>query len=115
MTAATHFKSQRALTSNHASSAKQTLLAMAVLLGAALIVALLVLVFIALRLNDHAETQSRFLVDKAWQMREAGLKSSLKDNAFWGDAYEHLHVKVDPEWAYVSRNLGPSLYDDFQV
>ena len=115
MTAATHFKSQRALTSNHASSAKQTLLAMAVLLGAALIVALLVLVFIALRLNDRAETQSRFLVDKAWQMREAGLKSSLKDNAFWGDAYEHLHVKVDPEWAYVSRNLGPSLYDDFQI
>lgn len=93
--------------------AKQTLQAMALLVGATIIIAAVGIIYIASQLNERAISQSRFLVEKAWEMRQSAIKSRIKDNAFWGDAYEHLHVKVDPEWAYVSQNLGPSLYNDF--
>jgi diguanylate cyclase (GGDEF)-like protein/PAS domain S-box-containing protein len=39
--------------------------------------------------------------------------STLKDYAFWGDAYKHLHLQVDPEWAFVRQNIGATLYADF--
>ncbi|MCB5309731.1 bifunctional diguanylate cyclase/phosphodiesterase [Yersinia massiliensis] len=94
--------------------AKQTLQAMALLVGAIIIIAAVGIIYIGAQLNEQAQSQSRFLVEKAWQMRQDAIKVRMKDNAFWGDAYEHLHVKVDPEWAYVSQNLGPSLYNDFR-
>lgn len=94
--------------------AKQTLQAMALLVGATIIIAAVGIIYIASQLNEQAQSQSRFLVEKAWQMRQDAIKVRIKDNAFWGDAYEHLHTKVDPEWAYVSQNLGPSLYNDFR-
>ncbi|CFQ97700.1 sensory box-containing diguanylate cyclase [Yersinia frederiksenii] len=93
--------------------AKQTLQAMALLVGATIIIAAVGIIYIASQLNEQAISQSRFLVNKAWEMRQNEIKARIKDNAFWGDAYEHLHVKVDPEWAFISQNLGPSLYNDF--
>lgn len=93
--------------------AKQTLQAMALLVGATIIIAAVGIFYIASQLNEQAISQSRFLVEKAWKMRQDSLRTRIKDNAFWGDAYEHLHVKVDPDWAFVSQNLGPSLYNDF--
>lgn len=94
--------------------AKQTLQAMALLVAATIIIAAVGIIYIASQLNEQAQSQSRFLVEKAWQMRQDAIKVRIKDNAFWGDAYEHLHVKVDTDWAYVSQNLGPSLYNDFR-
>lgn len=94
--------------------AKQTLQAMALLVGTIIIIAAVGIIYIGAQLNEQAQSQSRFLVEKAWLMRQDTIKVRMKDNAFWGDAYEHLHVKVDPEWAYVSQNLGPSLYNDFR-
>ncbi|CNG06887.1 EAL domain-containing protein [Yersinia intermedia] len=93
--------------------AKQTLQAMALLVGATIIIAAVGIFYIASQLNEQAISQSRFLVEKAWKMRQDSIKTRIKDNAFWGDAYEHLHVTVDPDWAFVSQNLGPSLYNDF--
>ncbi|CNH43869.1 bifunctional diguanylate cyclase/phosphodiesterase [Yersinia pekkanenii] len=94
--------------------AKQTLQAMALLVGITLIIAIVGIIYIASQLNERAVSQSHFLVEKAWKMRQDAIKSRIKDNAFWGDAYEHLHIKVDTNWAFVSQNLGPSLYDDFR-
>lgn len=93
--------------------AKQTLQAMALLVGATIIIAAVGIIYIASQLNEQAINQSRFLVEKAWEMRKNSISSRMKDNAFWGDAYEHLHVKVDTDWAFVSQNMGSSLYNNF--
>ncbi|CNH98189.1 sensory box-containing diguanylate cyclase [Yersinia aldovae] len=93
--------------------AKRTLQAMALLIGITIMIAAIGIIFIASQLNEQALSQSRFLVEKAWHMRQGSIKARMKDNAFWGDAYQHLSVTVDTDWAYVSQNLGPSLYKDF--
>ncbi|OWF82191.1 diguanylate cyclase [Yersinia rohdei] len=86
---------------------------MALLVGATIIIAAVGIIYIASQLNEQAINQSRFLVEKAWEMRKNSISSRMKDNAFWGDAYEHLHVKVDTDWAFVSQNMGSSLYNNF--
>ncbi|QHB33921.1 EAL domain-containing protein [Yersinia canariae] len=86
---------------------------MALLVGATIIIAAVGIIYIASQLNEQAVSQSRFLVEKAWEMRQKSIKTRIKDNAFWGGAYEHLHVTVDTDWAFVSQNLGPSLYKNF--
>ncbi|WP_174849964.1 bifunctional diguanylate cyclase/phosphodiesterase [Yersinia artesiana] len=93
--------------------AKRTLQTMALLVGATIIIAAAGIIYIASQLNEQAVSQSRFLVEKAWELRQKSMKARIKDNAFWGDAYQHLHVTVDPDWAFVSQNLGPSLYKNF--
>lgn len=93
--------------------AKRALQTMALLVGATIIIAAVGIIYIASQLNEQAVSQSRFLVEKAWEMRQKSIKTRIKDNAFWGGAYEHLHVTVDTDWAFVSQNLGPSLYKNF--
>lgn len=93
--------------------AKRTLQTMALLVAATIIIAAAGIIYIASQLNEQAVSQSRFLVEKAWEMRQKSIKARIKDNAFWGDAYKHLHVTVDPNWAFVSQNMGPSLYENF--
>ncbi|MFV8799325.1 EAL domain-containing protein [Yersinia sp. LJYL362] len=94
--------------------AKRTLQTMALLIVATIIIAAVGIIYIASQLNEQAVSKNRFLVEKAWEMRQRSIKARIKDNAFWGDAYEHLHVKVDPDWAFVSQNMGPSLYENFR-
>lgn len=80
--------------------AKRTLQTMALLVAATIIIAAAGIIYIASQLNEQAVSQSRFLVEKAWEMRQKSIKARIKDNAFWGDAYKHLHVTVDPNWAW---------------
>jgi diguanylate cyclase (GGDEF)-like protein/PAS domain S-box-containing protein len=63
-----------------------------------------------LDVTEHAE--SVFYVKKAMQSVEKSASLTVKDYAFWGDAYKHLHVKVDTKWAFVQQNAGPTLYTD---
>ncbi|CNL48526.1 bifunctional diguanylate cyclase/phosphodiesterase [Yersinia kristensenii] len=93
--------------------AKRALRTMVLLVGAIIIIAAAGIIYLATQLNEQAESNSRFLLEKAWETRQKSIKTRIKDNAFWGDAYEHLHVTVDPDWAFVSQNLGPSLYKNF--
>ncbi|OIN46069.1 diguanylate cyclase [Pseudomonas azotoformans] len=84
--------------------------------------ALLVLVFAAAAYSliylahelDHAEqTESAFYTRKAVQSLEKSLRVTVKDYAFWSDAYKHLHLKVDTDWAYGRGNVGATLFQDF--
>ncbi|MCD5994584.1 EAL domain-containing protein [Pseudomonas sp. CDFA 602] len=97
------------------SLAKRTLGSMAGLLLTLSVVTVGSLFYIAWELNQQAARQSQRLVDNIWQSRQAALISNLKDYAFWGDAYRHLHIEVDKDWAYTRNNLGASLYSDFQL
>ncbi len=71
------------------------------------------LVYLARDMDRTEETEGAFYTEKAVHSFEKSLRSVVKDYAFWGDAYKHLHVAVDTDWAYVRQNIGPSLYDDF--
>ena len=71
------------------------------------------LIYLAQDLDRTEEIESAFYTKKAVQALEKSLRSTAKDYAFWGDAYKHLHVEVDTDWAYVRQNIGPTLYTDF--
>lgn len=93
--------------------AYRALVAITVLLLLILLLAVAMLANIARSQNDQARDQSLFFAEKALQIRQENLQRSIGDYAFWGDAYQHLHARVDLQWAYTKRNAGPSLFEDF--
>ncbi len=103
-TASAHFR---------ATFARRTLPAIVTVLLLALIATTATLLHVARQQDAQAAQQSLLFANKAIEARQQGLAGSVSDNAFWGDAYQHLHQRVDLEWAYTRQNLGPSLYQDF--
>jgi diguanylate cyclase (GGDEF)-like protein/PAS domain S-box-containing protein len=83
------------------------------LLVAGFLFAVYLLFYLAQDLDRTEETEGAFYTEKAMQTFEKTLRSTVKDYAFWGDAYRHLHTEVDTDWAYVRQNLGSTLYADF--
>ncbi|MDR8389285.1 EAL domain-containing protein [Pseudomonas sp. JL2] len=83
------------------------------LLAAVFFLASYSLVYLAHDLDRAEEVESAFYTNKAMQSLEKSLRSTVKDYAFWGDAYKHLHVEMDADWAYVRQNVGTELYTDF--
>ncbi|MFA5979369.1 MAG: EAL domain-containing protein [Pseudomonas sp.] len=71
------------------------------------------LVYLAQELNRFEDSESAFYTRKAVQSLEKSQRLTVKDYAFWGDAYKHLHVSVDTDWAYTRENVGPTLFHDF--
>ena len=71
------------------------------------------LVYLAHELDRFEQVESAFYTRKAVQSLEKSLRVTVKDYAFWSDAYKHLHVKVDKDWAYARGNVGATLFHDF--
>jgi diguanylate cyclase (GGDEF)-like protein/PAS domain S-box-containing protein len=85
------------------------------LLAGVFLLASVSLVFLARDLDRTEEAESAFYTQKAVQSLEKSLRLTVKDYAFWGDAYKHLHTQVDPNWAFVRQNVGSTLYADFGI
>lgn len=113
MTVLKWFGSPRTPATSNTGFTRRTLVAFAVLLLLVLLLAVGILVGIAQSQNAQARDQSLFFAAKALKIRQENLQRSIGDYAFWGDAYRHLHVRLDLEWAYTRRNAGPSLFEDF--
>ncbi|HHA1258064.1 TPA: EAL domain-containing protein [Enterobacter asburiae] len=77
------------------------------------IAAIISLLIIKDNVNEISDTHDEFLLRKALDTRQESMRSHLKDNAEWGDAYKHLHLNTDVHWAWDKQNLGKSLYDNF--
>jgi sensor domain CHASE-containing protein len=77
------------------------------------IAAIISLLIIKDNVNEISDTHDEFLLRKALETRQESMRSHLKDNAEWGDAYKHLHLNNDVHWAWDKQNLGKSLYDNF--
>jgi len=77
------------------------------------IIAIISLLIIKGNVNKINDKHDEFLLRKALDTRQENLRNHLKDNAEWGDAYKHLHKKIDLKWAWDKQNLGKSLYDNF--
>ncbi len=113
MTSPTFEKHSHIGTSSSAWFTRKALVRMATLLVLAFVLMATFLVRISLGQNEQALEQSTFYAEKALKARQENLLRSIGDYAFWGDAYQNLHSRVDIEWAYTRRNLGPSLFEDF--
>ncbi|VVN36583.1 hypothetical protein PS645_05132 [Pseudomonas fluorescens] len=83
------------------------------LLAGVFLLASYALIYLAHDLDRTEEVESAFYTNKAMQSLEKSLRITVKDYAFWGDAYKHLHTQVDTDWAYVRQNVGPTLFSDF--
>lgn len=86
---------------------------MATLLIGIFVIAIISLLVIKNNVNTLTDKHAEFLLRKALDTRQLSLRSHLKDNAEWGDAYKHLHIKNDFSWAWDKQNLGKSLYNNF--
>lgn len=71
------------------------------------------LVYLAHELDRSEQAESAFYTRKAVQSLEKSLRVTVKDYAFWSDAYKHLHMTVDADWAFIRGNIGATLFDDF--
>lgn len=94
------------------SAARAALLACSALLLAMFLLVGALLVSIAHHLNFDAVEHSRLDIENALVSVEKTAASAVKDYAFWGDAYQHLHRSVDVEWAFVRQNIGSTLFTD---
>lgn len=77
------------------------------------IAAIISLLIIKDNVNEISDKHDEFLLRKALDTRQESMRSHLKDNAEWGDAYKHLHLNTDVHWAWDKQNLGKSLYENF--
>lgn len=98
---------------SHSSNTRRSLNFMSLLLLVLFLIAGITLVQIALHQNKNAAEQSRFYASKAIEDQQQLMGITVSDYAFWGDAYRHMHATVSPEWAYFSKNMGPSLFETF--
>lgn len=60
--------------------------------------------------DRRAREQSLFFAQRAVEGIRKGIGRDLSDYSKWSDAYRHLHVRVDKEWAYDQENVGSSVY-----
>lgn len=95
--------------------ARAYLVQFSTLLAVVFVLASYLLIYLARDLDRNEELESSFYAAKAVRSIEHTLGTTLKDYAFWGDAYRYLHMTVDLDWAYGRRNMGPSLFTDFGV
>ena len=92
---------------------RASLLKFTALLAGVFLLASCLLIYVAQTLDRAEEVKSAFYTKKAIQLVEKSARTTVKDYAFWGDAYKHLHIKVDTDWAFVRQNVGSMLYKNF--
>lgn len=107
--AGTHLEPKRT-----ASFIKRALLLMVSLLMVLFIIAIIALLTIVRNINEDSDKHSAMLLQKAIHNRVDTLATHIKDYAWWGEAYQHLHPKVDIDWAYTRQNMGATLWRDFE-
>ncbi|MEB6380635.1 EAL domain-containing protein [Leclercia adecarboxylata] len=84
------------------------------LLAMLFIVAIIALLTIVRNINEDSDNHSAMLLEKAIHNRIDTLTTHIKDYAWWGEAYQHLHPRVDIDWAYTRQNMGATLWRDFE-
>lgn len=83
------------------------------LMSGVMLLAMLMVVGIAWRQNEESIKQESFLLHNAWQDERQNLMTNIRDYAFWGEGWNHLHLTMDKVWAFDQQNLGASLYSEF--
>ncbi|WP_167373276.1 EAL domain-containing protein [Pantoea alhagi] len=92
---------------------RRTLLVLGCMFATVFLTTAVFIIAIAMRQNTTALAQEKFLLRNAWQDRQQSILTDIRDYAFWGEAWIHLHLQVDKEWAFTQQNFGPGLYKEY--
>lgn len=92
------------------SLVKKTFIVIIPLLAVLFLIALVSLLSITHDMNLNRDRHDRQLLKKALIYRQESIRSHVENYSDWGEAYEHLHKKLDTGWAWGSQNLGESLF-----
>lgn len=102
-------------TQSSAMLIRRSLFKFVFLLVAIFVLTSYLLVYIAKDLDRIEAQESEFHTETAVKSLEKSLVTILSDYGIWGEAYTHLHLQVDSDWAFVRENIGPTLYTDFAI
>jgi len=92
---------------------RRSLRVLSLLLFGVLALSMLMVLTIAQRQNSVSVEHDRLLMQQAWKSRQAAMVTDIRDYAFWGEAWQNLHVSVDKVWAFDEENFGPGLYEEY--
>ncbi len=81
--------------------------------AALFIAAGLALVYLCLALDEHQVNHSETDAARAMESRQDKIGTALADYAFWYDAYNYTHSKIDLTWTFEGDNIGPSLFSTY--
>lgn len=95
-------------------STRRSLRILSMLLFGVLLLSMVMVITIARQQNQASVNHDEMLMRHAWQSRQQAMLTDVRDYAFWGEAWNHMHLMVDLQWAYVEQNLGPGLYSEYQ-
>lgn len=112
-----HPQSPNILTNNDAQNTlfftRKLLMWLTLLLSGVMLLAMLMVVGIAWHQNDEAQRQESFLLHNAWKDARQNMLTDIRDYAFWGEAWNRLHLRIDTAWAFDQQNFGPGLYSEY--
>ncbi|MDJ0472545.1 bifunctional diguanylate cyclase/phosphodiesterase [Pantoea eucalypti] len=92
---------------------RRSLRVLSLLLFGVLALSMLMVLTIAQRQNSVSVEHDRLLMQQAWKSRQEAMVTDIRDYAFWGEAWQNLHVSVDKVWAFDEENFGPGLYEEY--
>lgn len=92
---------------------RRSLRVLSLLLFGVLVLSMLMVLTIAQRQNSVSVEHDRLLMQQAWKSRQEAMVTDIRDYAFWGEAWQNLHVSVDKVWAFDEENFGPGLYEEY--
>jgi len=93
-------------------AARRTLMALALLLISALFLSMLMVVGVAWNQNQESVARESQLLHNPWQQQQRTQVTELRDYAFWQEAWLHMYLTIDPDWAWHQQNLGPGLFSE---
>lgn len=83
------------------------------LLSGVVVMAMLMVVGIVWQQNKAAVRQESALLQNAWDNSRQHMMTDVRDYAFWGEAWNNLHLEVNAVWAFEEENFGPGLYSEY--
>lgn len=92
---------------------RRILISLSLLLSFVMLMAMLMVIGIAWRQNQDSIRQESFLLHNAWKDSRQSILTDIRDYAFWGEAWNRLHLTVDTVWAFDQQNFGPGLYSEY--
>lgn len=94
-------------------STRRSLRILSLLLFGTLFLSMVMVIAIAQQQNKASVRHDEVLMQHAWHSRHQAMLADIRDYAFWGEAWNHLHVTLDDNWAFTEENLGPGLYSEY--
>lgn len=92
---------------------QRSLRTLSLLLFGVLLLMLVIVIAVAQQLNNKSVRHDAMLMRHAWQARQQAMLTDIRDYAFWGEAWNNLHVTVNKNWAFAEENFGPGLYSEY--